>query len=896
MRKIWKGLLCVLLLICLLSANVRAASCGDSLSWTLEDGVLTVSGTGSMSSWTSAGAVPWYSSRSAITSAVIGEGVTDIGNYAFYNCASLTSLTLPDSLTAIGRNAFQGCKSLTEVTIPDEVTDIGSAAFYDCTGLTTLTIGSNVIAIGDEAFFGCTGLTTLTIPGSVSEIGLYAFADCKSLTGIWVDEANQAYSSDDAGCLFNKNKTELIMAPLALSGVYHVPQGVTDIGFEAFFECAGLVGLTIPDSVTAIGDYAFYGCEALSHITYSGLAAEWDYIAIGTDNTCLLTVATKHCDAEADTVYSYQNCVSSGMFCGICNDFITMEDAVAGSHSYEDIEDMDCQSCGYVRALSSLVLQQQPTTLEYALGTGVLDTAGGLLKATFSDGSSGTVEIKSTMVSGFDNTKLGSQTLTVTWGGKTVSYSVTVALGTPDSLTVVTLPDRVDYLVGSQPDLTGLTLSAVYKNYGTVTVTAEQVGMDTVDMTTPGRKTVTVRVKDGTAAFEILVHNKASLTVDASLYPESSHNYASNTDETKSFSCPGAFNLTLTFDSQSYVENGYDFIYVYDGQGTLVKKLTGKLYNEILTVSGDTVKIRLTSDGSSNRYGYAFASIAADIKEHSYEQGYCTVCGQLQYAVAVMENGAPVGGGETVAQAMQYYGANGQYLKLYTDQTVDISLCADLYVDLNGHSLSGVIIANGYQVFGMDTTTDGYSAEKIGWFTCTDENGEAIVPVTHFKFGGKRYMSIKDDKGYSFHRFYLGLTHQTLKPTVTGLGFKAVFCGDAMVQSQLDSYGYTLCLGNYSPRTFANSADSFQSGKTVTLRIDNYDVEKHGETPLYASAVLKLTDGTVIESAQCTVTLRGLLETVNDNYQNYEEPQLTLLREMIEKYTVIQSWKVENLI
>ncbi len=893
MRKTWKGLLCAVLLICLLPVNARAASCGDDLSWTLdENGTLTISGTGSMSYWKNANAVPWYASRKTIKTVVIGEGVTSIGDYAFYNCTALTALTLPDSLLSIGKNAFQNCVGLSRLTIPDQVTDIGSNAFYQCTGLKELTIGSNVIAIGDEAFCGCADLTAVTIPGSVSEIGVYVFDGCTNLAGIWVEESNQTYSSDASGCLFNKNKTELLRAPMGIAGVYRLPQGVTDIDEYAFSECAGLVGLFIPDSVTDIGKNAFSGCEDLCHITYSGSVQQWDCIVIGIGNNSLVTAGSIHFDASPDTVYQYQNCVSSGMFCGNCNNFITKQDIAGGSHTYKTIEDMDCQSCGFVRTLSSLVLLQKPNVLSYELG-GALDTTGGLLKASFSDGSSGTVEMKNTMVSDFDNTKLGSQILTVTWGGKTVFYTVSVVLGTPDSLTVVTLPDRVDYLVGSTVDLTGLTLSAVYNDYGTVAVTAQQVTMDPVELTTPGRRTVTVRVKDGTATFEILVHNKESLVLDPSSYPESDHNYASNTDETQTFTYPGAFNLILTFESGSQVEKERDYLYIYDGQGQLINTLTGKLRGT-LTVPGDTVKIRLKSDGSVNNHGYTFSSIVAEVKAHSYEDGYCAVCGQLQYAVAVMENGSPVGGGDTILQAMQYCAEN-RYLKLYTDQIVDISLSGDLYIDLNGHHLSGVMVTNDYKLCGMDSTTDGYSADKLGYFTCTDEAGEAVIPVTHFKFGGKRYMAVEDENGYSFHRFYLGLTHQTLKPSVSGVGFKAVFWGDKMVQNMLDSYGYTLCLGNYSPKTVTQSADSFVSGKTVTLRIDNFDVENYGETPLYASAVLKLSDGTVIESAQCTMTLRGLLETLDENYVNLSPDQLNLVAAFIKKYAIISSWKVENL-
>lgn len=77
--------------------------------------------------------------REHVTSVVLSDSVTSIGNYAFSGCTSLTSVTIPGSVTSIGGAAFQGCTGLTSVTIPNSVTSIGSAAFQGCTSLTSVT-------------------------------------------------------------------------------------------------------------------------------------------------------------------------------------------------------------------------------------------------------------------------------------------------------------------------------------------------------------------------------------------------------------------------------------------------------------------------------------------------------------------------------------------------------------------------------------------------------------------------------------------------------------------------------------------------------------------------------------------------------------------------------------
>ncbi|MCD8354377.1 MAG: leucine-rich repeat domain-containing protein, partial [Clostridiales bacterium] len=86
-----------------------SGTCGEDLTWVLEDGTLTISGTGDMTDWSSSSSVPWYSYASSIISVVIADDVTSIGNYTFYNCESLTSVTIPDSVTSIGDYAFGGC-------------------------------------------------------------------------------------------------------------------------------------------------------------------------------------------------------------------------------------------------------------------------------------------------------------------------------------------------------------------------------------------------------------------------------------------------------------------------------------------------------------------------------------------------------------------------------------------------------------------------------------------------------------------------------------------------------------------------------------------------------------------------------------------------------------------
>ena len=282
-KRLLSFVLAVLMIASLLPATALAAdivdsgTCGAEVTWTLDsEGVLTISGSGYMYDNGSSGA-PWHG---RVKSAVIAEGVTSIGEYAFSDCRSLTSVTIPGSVTRIGEYAFYKCKSLTSVTIPDSVTRIGKYAFYDCTSLTSVTIPDSVTRIGEYAFSDCTSLTSVTIPDSVTRIGSYAFSDCASLTGIWVAEGNSHYSSDVFGVLFNKDKTTLVQCPGAFAA-YAIPNSVTSIGEYAFGNCKSLTSVTIPDSVTSIGDAAFAGCRSLTSVTIPDSVTIIGYRAFG---------------------------------------------------------------------------------------------------------------------------------------------------------------------------------------------------------------------------------------------------------------------------------------------------------------------------------------------------------------------------------------------------------------------------------------------------------------------------------------------------------------------------------------------------------------------------------------------------------------------------------------
>ena len=216
--------------------------------------------------------IEWETFRgcTGLTSVVIPEGVTKIEYEAFRGCTGLTSVVIPDGVTEIGRAAFRGCTSLTSVVIPDSVTKIVRSAFLGCIGLTSVVMTEGVTEIEESAFEGCTGLASVVIPDSVTKIGEYAFCGCTGLTSVVIPEGVTKIGE----CAF--------LGCTGLTSVV-IPDGVTEIGGAAFRGCTSLTSVVIPDSVTLIDDGAFEGCIGVVNISVS--VDNPSYVSI--NNCCL---------------------------------------------------------------------------------------------------------------------------------------------------------------------------------------------------------------------------------------------------------------------------------------------------------------------------------------------------------------------------------------------------------------------------------------------------------------------------------------------------------------------------------------------------------------------------------------------------------------------------------
>ena len=152
-----------------------------------------------------------------------------------------------------------------------------------------------------------------------------------------------------------------------------------------------------------------------------------------------------------------------------------------------------------------------PTKTEYVQGE-ELDLSGLVVTAVYSDGSEVELQTGDYTVSGYDPNAIGEQTITVTYEGKTATFTVTVTEGEEPEPVLekieITGPTKTEYVQGEELDLSGLVVTAVYSDGSKAEVKAGDYTVSGYDPDTAGEQTVTVTYGGKTAAFTVTVEEK----------------------------------------------------------------------------------------------------------------------------------------------------------------------------------------------------------------------------------------------------------------------------------------------------------------------------------------------------------------------------------------------------
>ena len=243
-----------------------------------------------------------FKSCGELVSVTMPEGLTSIGNEAFYQ-SSIKTVSLPSTLSSMGNRAFCECRNLTGVILPDALKDVREYTFYNCTALKVVKVGNGMETFHEKAFQNCKAIENLFIPQNTKQIGKYAFQGCSSLKNITIDNAPliiSPYAFQNCTSLENVNLGNAIVE---LNGVYDafgsggaftgctnltsidIPASITVIGDYTFMDCSKLKNVSLPNTISSIGESAFQRCAISEMVLPSSLAT----IGKGAFNGCPLT-------------------------------------------------------------------------------------------------------------------------------------------------------------------------------------------------------------------------------------------------------------------------------------------------------------------------------------------------------------------------------------------------------------------------------------------------------------------------------------------------------------------------------------------------------------------------------------------------------------------------------
>ena len=257
---------------------ISSGVCGDSVEWKLTgDNTLTISGSGAISDYSKLEA-PWNDVRERINHIVISDGVTRIGNYAFFDCYEMEDISIADTVTYIGDYAFSNCDHLESLRLPDSVTDTGINVCEKSVELKDIYFSKSLKQINEYFCSNCYSLTKVKIPDGVEEIGNSVFYACTGLTDVDIAGSVEIIGGAAFCSAFSKDENVKLVLPYGVKEIQseafygshlaeiQLPNSLEIIGTFAFRDAGRMVSIEVPDSVNEIAEYAFSDCLRLQNI------------------------------------------------------------------------------------------------------------------------------------------------------------------------------------------------------------------------------------------------------------------------------------------------------------------------------------------------------------------------------------------------------------------------------------------------------------------------------------------------------------------------------------------------------------------------------------------------------------------------------------------------------
>ena len=725
---------------------------------------------------------PFYNC-SSLKNVTFGEGITEIPARLFESCTGLEKIIIPNTIVTIGSDSFSCCKKLETVVLPDSIKKINKGAFANCTNLKSITIPEGLSSLPGSLFLN-SGLESIEIPENITELGNDIFKGSELLNKVILpDTIEKIPSSAFEGCISLKSialpKTIKTISSSAFLGsgleTITLPDSVTSVGNSAFKNCTSLKEITLNDGLITIGNNSFENCDTLikvdipNSVKSIGNGAFYDCdilekVTLGNGLEAIPNNAFEHCDVLSEIVLPYRVASIGSNAFKDCVKFITItiprattkiaDNAfsyldrltiygVEGTYAETYAKDKGIKFVN--KSVPATKVELSKTELELAKGA----TANLVLNITPADFTDAvTWKSSDESIVTIDETGkvtakgLGTATIKVDVGSVSATCKVTV----------------VQPVTGVNIDKSSLELEALETYQLKVTVNPNNAANKAVKWSTSDETVATVdqnglvkAIKKGSATIKcesldvsgkydtcaITVKNNGVIAVTVSEL-ESTHDYPVNCTDFWQYTVNGAAKLDVTFDSRTNIEDGFDYLYIYDGSGKAVGKYTGtSLAGKTITVSGDTVRIQLASDKSGTAWGFKVTDVKANsgVHTHSYTEtitkaATCTSTGIKKLTCSCGDSRTEV------IPATGHINVKSDSGKAPTKTEVGYTAgkyCNDCKIWIEGHIEIPKLEDHIHKYISVVTKEASCSEEGITTYTCTcgEKYTETIAKVSH---------------------------------------------------------------------------------------------------------------------------------------------------------------------
>ena len=483
------------------------------------------------------------------------------------NCVSLREAYIGDSVDSIGTAIFSGCTKLERVHIPNIRQNIVDSMFYNCTSLKEINLPETLTTIQSSAFYNCDSLSEMVLPKNVQIIKSDAFYDCDGITKLVIPDSVTSIGNNAF------NSCELLSDVSLGTGLTAIPEGcfancpslkeivlpyrMQTINSKAFNACTALTDVTIPRSVTTIGSQVFSYPAKMTIYGIAGTYAE----TYANDNS--IKFVNKEVKATQVTLDKQEETLNRG-------------------------------------ASTRLVLSVTPSAFTDQVTWKCADTD---IATIAEDGTLCANAVGTTTVKVIVGDVSASCKVTVVQPVSSVYISensgISMEGGTSSQLTVNVYPD------------TAFNKAVKWESSDESIVSVSQTGE--IKALKKGDARITVTALDGSECSDYVDITVTNNCIYAKSVEEmqSPHPYEVNSSDKWVYTLNGASKTYVTFDARTEVEDGFDYIYLYDKNKSQVGKYTGtELAGKTVSVDGDTVIVQLISDDAGVAYGFSVSQIS----------------------------------------------------------------------------------------------------------------------------------------------------------------------------------------------------------------------------------------------------------------------------------------------